>query len=429
MVFGGRNPSGLCRLVDPISHAAQEAPLEDLARDIGGQALLVARRIGGAGVDPRQFGMRWFLPTIWRYRRPLGHVLAASLFVQIFALTTPLFFQVVVDKVLTHRGYETLFVLVGGLVVIGLFDVALQYLRTYALSHTTNRIDVELGQRLFAHLLRLPISYFETRSTGQTVARVRELETIRSFLTGQALFSAIDLVFAFVFVGVLFAYSWSLTLIVLAGIPFYVVIGFSVRPPLRELVKEKFNRGAASQQFLVETIVGVNTVKAAAVEPIMRAQWEEKLAAYVKTSFAAAMLGSGGQLAIQYISKLTTAALLLFGAKAVIDGELTVGALVAFNMIAVAGGPADSAPVADLAGLPAGADLDRAPGRHPQRSARILAGGAPAAADAARRDRISPRRLPLSSGRARGAEGHFAQPSGRARRSALSGRRARANRP
>ena len=120
MVFGGRNPSGLCRLVDPISHAVQEATLEDLARDIGGQALLVARQIGGAGVDPRQFGMRWFLPTIWRYRRPLGHVLAASLFVQIFALTTPLFFQVVVDKVLTHRGYETLFVLVGGLVAIGI---------------------------------------------------------------------------------------------------------------------------------------------------------------------------------------------------------------------------------------------------------------------------------------------------------------------
>jgi ATP-binding cassette, subfamily B, bacterial HlyB/CyaB len=334
MLFAGRNPSGLCRLVDPISHAVQEAPLEDVARDIGGQALLIARRIGGAGLDPRQFSIRWFLPTIWRYRRPLGHVLAASLFVPIFGLTTPLFFQVVVDKVLTHRGYETLFVLVGGLVAIGVFDVALQYLRIYALSHTTNRIDVELGQRLFAHLLSLPISYFETRSTGQTVARVMELETIRSFLTGQALFSAIDLVFAFVFVGVLFAYSWSLTLIVLATIPFYMLIGFCVRPPLRELVKEKFNRGAASQQFLVETIVGMNTVKSAAVEPIMRAQWEEKLAAYVKMSFAAAMLGSGGQLAIQYLSRLTTAALLLFGAKAVIDGELTVGALVAFNMIA-----------------------------------------------------------------------------------------------
>jgi ATP-binding cassette, subfamily B, bacterial HlyB/CyaB len=334
MLFAGRNASGLCRLVDPISHAVQEAPLEDVARLIGGKALLFARRIGAAGAGPSQFGVRWFLPTIWRYRRPLGHVLAASLFVPIFALATPLFFQVVVDKVLTHRGYETLFVLVAGLVAVGLFDAALQYLRTYALSHTTNRIDVELGQRLFAHLLSLPISYFETRSTGQTVARVMELETIRSFFTGQALFSAIDLIFTFVFVGVLFAYSWSLTLIVLAAIPFYALIGFCVRPPLRELVKEKFNRGAASQQFLVETIVGINTVKSAAVEPIMRAQWEEKLAAYVKMSFAASMLGSGGQVAIQCLSKLTTAALLLFGAKAVIDGELSVGALVAFNMIA-----------------------------------------------------------------------------------------------
>ena len=334
LVFGGVGPSGQCRLVDPISHASRMVGLEDCARAIGGRALLVARRVGGAGVSPGLFGLRWFLPTLWRYRRPLGHVLAASLFVQIFALTTPLFFQVVVDKVLTHKGYETLLALVGGLMAIGLFDVALQYLRSYALSHTANRIDVELGQRLFAHLLRLPMSYFETRPAGQTVARVRELETIRGFLTGQGLFAAIDLVFAAVFVGVLLAYSWRLTLIVLAAVPVYALIGLGVRPALRERVMEKFDRGAASQQFLVETIVGVGTVKAAAVEPIMRAQWEEKLAAYVKTSFSAGMLGAGGELAIQYVSKFTTAALLLFGAKAVIDGELTVGALVAFNMIA-----------------------------------------------------------------------------------------------
>jgi subfamily B ATP-binding cassette protein HlyB/CyaB len=333
-VLGGKNPSGLYRLVDPISHSDQEAPLDLLVKEIGGRVLLVARKIGGAGGDPKTFGLRWFLPTIWRYRRPLGHVLIASLFVQLFALVTPLFFQVVVDKVLSHKGYSTLFVLVGGMAAIGVFDVVLQYLRTYALSHTTNRIDVELGQRLFGHLLRLPLAYFETRSAGQTVARVRELETIRSFLTGQGLFSAIDLVFAFVFIAVLLAYSAKLTLIVLAAIPLYLIIGFAVRPLLREQIKETFNRGAASQQFLVEAIVGAATIKSAAVEPIMRAQWEEKLAAYVHTSFAATMLGARGQNAIQYVSKLTTAALLLFGAKAVIDGELTVGALVAFNMIA-----------------------------------------------------------------------------------------------
>src|SRR5947199_172413 len=131
----------------------------------------------------------------------------------------------------------------------------------------------------FKPLLRLPISYFETRAAGQTVARVRELENIRSFLTGQALFSALDFFFAFVFIAVLLAYSWKLTLIVLASIPLYLAIGFLVRPPLREKVKEKFNRGAASQQFLVETVVGMQTVKSAAVEPLMQAQWEERLAA------------------------------------------------------------------------------------------------------------------------------------------------------
>jgi subfamily B ATP-binding cassette protein HlyB/CyaB len=258
----------------------------------------------------------------------------ASLFVQIFALVSPLFFQVVIDKVLSHRGYSSLFVLVGGLAIIGLFDIALQYLRTYALSHTTNRIDVELGRRLFRHLARLPVSYFETRATGQTVARMRELETIRSFLTGQGLFAALDLFFTFVFIAVLFAYSWKLTLIVLATIPLYLAIAAVARPLLRESLNEKFNRGAESQQFLVETIVGMQTIKAAAVEPVMATQWEERLAAYVSSAFKTTMLGAKGQNAIQYVSKLSTAALLLFGAKAVIDGELSVGELVAFNMIA-----------------------------------------------------------------------------------------------
>jgi len=332
-VLGGRNPSGKYRVVDPITHGNLEYEPEQLLKEFDGNVILVARKLGGVGVDPKTFGIRWFLPTIWRYRRPLADVLLASLFVQIFALVTPLFFQVVVDKVLTHKGYSTLFVLVGGIAIIGVFDVVLQYLRTFALAHTTNRIDVELGQRLFGHLLKLPLGYFETRSAGQTVARMRELETIRNFLTGQGLFSAIDLVFTFVFIGVLLAYSWKLTLIVLFAIPVYLIIGFTVRPPLRDLIKEKFNKGAFSQQFLVEAVVGIQTIKSAAVEPLMRAQWEERLADYVKTSFGATLLGSRGQNAIQYVNKLTTAALLLFGAKAVIDGELTVGALVAFNMI------------------------------------------------------------------------------------------------
>jgi subfamily B ATP-binding cassette protein HlyB/CyaB len=333
-VFGGQTPDKKYRLVDPLTHRYRDLTLDELYGAIEPQVLLITRKLGGPGIDPESFSLRWFLPSIWRYRRPLAHVLVASLFVQTFALVTPLFFQVIIDKVLSHKGYDTLFVLIGGLAVIGLFDVILQYLRTYALSHTTNRIDVELGQRLFSHLFHLPMSYFETRAAGQTVARVRELETIRSFLTGQGLFSAIDLFFTFVFIAVLLAYSWKLSLIVLFSIPLYILIAAIVRPPLREKIKEKFNRGAESQQMLVESIVGVQTIKASAIEPAMQTQWEEKLAAYVSSSFDAGLMGAGGQSAIQYVNKLASAALLLFGAKAVIDGELSVGELVAFSMIA-----------------------------------------------------------------------------------------------
>ncbi|HEX4768774.1 MAG TPA: type I secretion system permease/ATPase [Lichenihabitans sp.] len=334
VVYGGRMPNGGFRIVDPVTSIDRILTAAELDEVIEPELILVARRIGGEGYDPKSFGFRWFLPSIWRYRKPLGHVLLASLFVQIFALVTPLFFQVVVDKVLSHKGYSTLFVLVAGIIIVGLFDVVLQYQRTYALSHTTNRIDVELGQRLFRHLLRLPLGYFETRAAGQTVARVRELENIRAFLTGQGLFSALDLVFTFVFIAVLFAYSWKLTLIVVGAIPLYLIVAFAVRPSLQERVREKFNTGAMSQQFLVESVVGIQTVKASAVEPLMQAQWEERLAAYVKTSFLVTLLGAFGQNAVQYISKLTTALLMLFGAKAVIDGDLSIGALVAFNMIA-----------------------------------------------------------------------------------------------
>jgi len=333
-VYSGRTPNGTYRLVDPVTKIARELQLDALLSELDQKLVLVGVRVGGQGMDPRKFGLGWFLPSIWRYRKPIAHVLLASLFVQIFALVSPLFFQVVIDKVLTHRGYSTLFVIVAGLAIVGLFDVLLKYLRTYALSHTTNRIDIELGQRLFRHLLHLPLSYFETRAAGQTVARVRELETIRNFLTGQALFSAIDLLFTVVAVGVLFAYSIPLTFIVLGSIPLYVLIAFLVRPTLRNMINEKFNRGSLSQQFLVETVVGIHTVKAGAVEPVMQAQWAERLAAYVKTSFDVTMLGAGGQNAIQYVSKISTALILLFGAKTVIDGGLTVGGLIAFNMIA-----------------------------------------------------------------------------------------------
>jgi ATP-binding cassette, subfamily B, bacterial HlyB/CyaB len=155
---------GKVRLIDPIARTSKELPLDEAEASSSGSAILITRRLGGAGIDPNTFGFRWFWPSILRYRRPLAHVLVASLFVQLFALATPIFFQLVVDKVLVHKGMSTLVVLVIGMVTLGLFETILQFLRTYTLSHTTNRIDVELGRRLFHHLFRLPLAYFETRA-------------------------------------------------------------------------------------------------------------------------------------------------------------------------------------------------------------------------------------------------------------------------
>ncbi len=333
VILSPGSEKGKVRLGDPIRRSSQELSLSDAYALSNGQALLITRRLGGAGTNPSTFGFYWFMPSLWRYRKPLAQVILASLFLQVFALITPLFFQLVVDKVLVHKGVSTLTVLVVGMVCLGFFESVLQFLRSYMLNHTTNRIDVELGRRLFHHLFRLPIAYFETRPTGQTVARMRELETIRNFLTGQGLSSVLDLLFTFVFIAVLLLYSVKLTLIILASIPVYLVIAFLIRPVLRKQIDEKFNRGARAQQFLVESVVGAQTLKAASVEPMMQSQWEERLASYVSTSFDASITGSLGQGLIQYVSKFSNALILLLGAGEVIAGNMTVGELIAFNMI------------------------------------------------------------------------------------------------
>ncbi|SED64056.1 ATP-binding cassette, subfamily B, HlyB/CyaB [Rhizobiales bacterium GAS188] len=297
-----------------------------------GHLVLMARRASLSDLS-RRFDITWFLGAIHKYRRLLGEVLAASFFLQMFALLSPLFFQVVIDKVLVHRGLSTLEVLIVGLAAIAVFEAVLGTLRTYLFAHTTNRIDVELGARLFRHLMSLPLGYFQARRVGDSVARVRELENIRNFLTSSALTLVIDLLFTVVFLGVMFIYSPLLTLIVLSAFPFYLGISAGATPIFRKRLDEKFQRGAENQAFLVESITGVETLKALAVEPQMHRRWEEQLAAYVAASFRVLSLGNIASQTIQLVSKFVTAAVLFFGAKLVIDGTLTVGELVAFNML------------------------------------------------------------------------------------------------
>jgi ATP-binding cassette, subfamily B, bacterial HlyB/CyaB len=207
-------------------------------------------------------------------------------------------------------------------------------LRIFVFSQTTNKIDVELGARLFDHLLALPMAYFANRRVGDSVARVRELENIRNFVTGSALTLTIDLLFTFVFFAVMFLYSAMLAGIVLGSLPFYILVSAILTPSLKRRLDEKFARGADTQAFLVESITAAETVKAMAVEPQIRRRWEEQLAGYVRASFLTQTLGNIGSQAVQFINKATMILTLYFGAKAVIAGELTVGELVAFNMLA-----------------------------------------------------------------------------------------------
>jgi subfamily B ATP-binding cassette protein HlyB/CyaB len=298
-----------------------------------GSLILLTRR-ASLGLLSQKFGLGWFAAAMHKYRGLLTEVLVASFVLQIFGLVTPLFFQVVVDKVLGHRDMATLQVVIIGLLLVSVFETLLTMLKTYVFSHTTNRIDVELGARLFRHLVALPMAYFGARRVGDSVARVRELENIRQFITGSALTLVIDMFFTVVFLAVMAWYSVDLTLIVIAALPLYALLSAGFTPLFRARLDEKFRRGAENQAFLVETVSGVETLKAMAVEPQMQRRWEEQLAGYVNASFRIQNLGNYASQSIQLVAKLVTAAVLFFGAKAVMAGSMTVGELVAFNMFA-----------------------------------------------------------------------------------------------
>lgn len=319
----------------PTDEAARPTivPMEHFAEHWSGELILIASRASLVG-EWSKFDFSWFIPSVVKYRRLLAEVLVVSLFLQLFALVSPLFFQVVMDKVLVHRGITTLDVLVLGLIVVVVFESVLTTLRTYVFSHTTSRIDVELGARLFRHLLSLPLAYFGNRRVGDSVARVRELENIRSFLTGNAMTLVLDVAFSVIFVAVMLLYSWPLTLIVLMSLPLYVALSIVLIPVLRARLDEKFARGAENQALLVETVTGIQTVKASALEPALARRWDQQLAAYVSASFKTQTLASYGHEGVNLIGKLVGAATLWYGARLVMNQELSVGQFVAFNMFA-----------------------------------------------------------------------------------------------
>ncbi|WP_319801146.1 type I secretion system permease/ATPase [Sphingomonas sp. R1] len=329
-VIGGLTEHGV--IIQRPGHAPEQVDREGLdALWSGTLVLLTTRAVAGQAL---RFGFSWFAAQFQRYRRLFLEVLGITLALNLLGLAAPLLFQSVIDKVLVHNSMSTLSVLAFAFLAVSVWEVALGWIRTRLFTETTQKIDVELGARLFHHLLALPLGYFEKRRVGDTVTRVRQLETIREFLTNASLTVMVDPLFTVVFLGAMLFYSPMLFGVVIVSLVAYAMVSFGVAGPLRTRVEDKFEKSSASNALLVESVSGIHTIKATAVEPHWQNRWERQLAAYTASSQRLINVANTGSQAIELISKLSFAAILFFGAKAVIGGAMSVGALVAFNMFA-----------------------------------------------------------------------------------------------
>jgi ATP-binding cassette subfamily B protein len=284
---------------------------------------------------PKQrFGISWFLPSLYRYRKVLLEVFIASFFVQLFGLANPLITQVIIDRVLVQNSIDTLHVLGLFLVVVAIFEAVVTSLRTNLFVDTTNRIDMALGAEVIDHLLRLPLRYFERRPVGELATRVNELENIRRFLTGTALTVVLDAVFSVIYIVVMVFYSWLLTLVALATVPLFALLTFLVAPVMRQQSRTKAERHAETQSYLVEVVSGIQTVKAQNIELRSRWQWQDRYARYVSAGFNSVLTSTTAGSTSNFLNKLSSLLLLWVGAYLVLQGQLTLGQLIAFRIIA-----------------------------------------------------------------------------------------------
>lgn len=287
-----------------------------------------------AHTPQKRFGLSWFLPSLRRYRKVLLEVFIASFFVQLFALANPLITQVIIDKVLVQNSIDTLNILGILMVVVAVFEAVVTTLRTNLFADTTNRIDLALGAQVIDHLLRLPLRYFERRPVGELATRVNELENIRRFLTGTALTVVLDAVFSVIYIVVMVFYSWLLTLVALATVPLFALLTFIFTPVIRQQSRTKAERHSETQSYLVEVVSGIQTVKAQNIELRSRWQWQQRYARYVSAGFDSVLTSTTASSTSNFLNKLSGLLLLWVGAYLVLQGQLTLGQLIAFRIIA-----------------------------------------------------------------------------------------------
>ena len=315
-----------CLIQDPEKQAPEIISSETLLKLWNGRSLSILTK-------KSKFDIRWFVPEFLKHKSLLAEVLIFSFVLQILALISPLFFQVVMDKVLVHQAFTTLDVLVFGLVITGVFEVILRGLREYQYAHTANRIDIQLGLKLVQHLLGLPLLFFKSRQVGAIVTRVRELDTIREFLTGSMFTLSVELLFMFIFIYVMSILSSTLTVIFTLSLPIYILIAWWFTPRMQVAIEEQFTHAAVNTSFLTESISGSETIKSLAVEPKFIRRWDNQTENMVATGYSVQQLNNRSEHCVQLLQKSMSVIILWLGASEVLSLHMTIGQLIAFNML------------------------------------------------------------------------------------------------
>lgn len=315
----------------PEEKAAREISFEEFEEIGTGEKIFLSHKLINEQI---KFGFKWFYVEIMKYKRIIGEVMLGSFVVQLFGLVTPLFTQVILDKVIVHRSMSTLDVLGIAFIAVAIFEFLLNLTRNYIFMHTANKIDAKLGAKLFRHLFALPFVYFESRKVGNIISRVRELDQIREFITNKSVSVIIDLFFSTVFLAVMFVYSRILTAVVLLIVGLIAILYITLTPELRARLENKFQMGAQSNSYLVESVTGIQTVKSLSIEGIMQKKWNDYLGRYVKSGFNLSVISNFAGALSGFFQKAMTIAILWIGVTLVIKNELTIGQLIAFQMFA-----------------------------------------------------------------------------------------------
>jgi ATP-binding cassette subfamily B protein len=305
---------------------------DDFIEQWGDQGEVLSLKVN-ALTPKRKFGVKWFLPALKQHRAVLIEVLIASFFVQLLGLVNPLLIQQVIDKAIINSSPDALGVLGLLLVVFALFEGLLLTLRTLLFVDTTNRIDISLGSNIIDHLLRLPLSYFDRRPVGEVSSRIAELEKIRGFLTGTALTVILDACFSVVYIVVMFIYSWKLALLTLSMVPVLAIITLTAAPIVQQQLQKRAVANSRTQSHLVEVLSSMQTVKAQNIELRTRWKWQELYTDYVAEGFDNTLTSSLTNNLSAFLNKLSSLLVIWAGAYLVLNGELTLGGMIAFRII------------------------------------------------------------------------------------------------